>query len=193
MKAMRVAADNDLRHNVVVLPGPVARGRSHERGDSFRKGSVLKGIPRVCEDIGTMRDIAVAEYTGCRLHICHVSTRGSIEAIRRAKASGRRSYYRRDLSAPSRALARRYRKIRRDGEDQPAAQDERRRESPSLMADSDGTLDCLFRRTTRRTRTRRRAWRARRFAESGIIGLQTSFIWCLIRRLFMASTSTCRS
>lgn len=36
------------------------------------------------------RDIALAEKTGCQYHVCHVSTRESVELVRRAKARGLR-------------------------------------------------------------------------------------------------------
>lgn len=45
----------------------------------------LSGIPAAAEDVMTARDIALAEATGGRLHIMHVSTENSVEAIRRAK------------------------------------------------------------------------------------------------------------
>lgn len=48
----------------------------------------LRGIPRAAEDVMTVRDISLAEMTGCRLHIAHVSTRGAVELIRAAKARG---------------------------------------------------------------------------------------------------------
>jgi len=48
----------------------------------------LRGIPRAAEDVMTGRDIALAELTGCRLHIAHVSTSGSVSLIRAAKARG---------------------------------------------------------------------------------------------------------
>jgi len=48
----------------------------------------LKGIPWVAEDAATARDIMLAEFTGGRLHVAHVSTAGSVELIRRAKARG---------------------------------------------------------------------------------------------------------
>ncbi len=48
----------------------------------------LKGIPRVAEDIATVRDIMLAEYTGTPIHIAHVSTKGSVRIIREAKARG---------------------------------------------------------------------------------------------------------
>ena len=48
----------------------------------------LKGISRIAEDIPIMRDIFLAEYTGTGFHVTHVSTRGSVEIIREAKARG---------------------------------------------------------------------------------------------------------
>ena len=50
--------------------------------------SGLKGIPNACEEIIVARDIILAGLTGVRLHICHVSTAGSIQLIRRGKADG---------------------------------------------------------------------------------------------------------
>lgn len=43
---------------------------------------------RVAEDIITKRDIYLSEITGCKIHFSHVSTKGSIEAIREAKNKG---------------------------------------------------------------------------------------------------------
>jgi dihydroorotase len=48
----------------------------------------LRGIPRSAEDVMTARDISLAELTGCKLHIAHVSTAGSVRLIRDAKARG---------------------------------------------------------------------------------------------------------
>jgi dihydroorotase len=48
----------------------------------------LKGIPWVAEDAATARDIMLAEFTGGRLHVCHLSTHGSVELVRQAKARG---------------------------------------------------------------------------------------------------------
>ena len=45
----------------------------------------LSGIPAAAEDVMTSRDIALAEATGGRLHMMHVSTSGAVEIIRRAK------------------------------------------------------------------------------------------------------------
>ena len=46
----------------------------------------LRGIPRAAEDVMTARDLSLAELTGCRLHIAHVSTAGSVRMVRDAKA-----------------------------------------------------------------------------------------------------------
>ncbi len=48
----------------------------------------LKGIPWVAEDAATARDVMLAEFTGSRLHIAHVSTKGSVEILRTAKKRG---------------------------------------------------------------------------------------------------------
>ncbi|MCX8069568.1 MAG: dihydroorotase, partial [Thermodesulfovibrionales bacterium] len=48
----------------------------------------LKGIPRASEEIMIARDIALARLTGGRLHIAHVSTKWSVELIRKAKMEG---------------------------------------------------------------------------------------------------------
>ena len=48
----------------------------------------LKGIPNASEEIMVARDILLAQMTGARLHIAHVSTQGSVELVRRAKEKG---------------------------------------------------------------------------------------------------------
>jgi len=48
----------------------------------------LRGIPPACEEIGVARDILLAELTGCRVHLCHLSTRGSVELLRAARERG---------------------------------------------------------------------------------------------------------
>ncbi|MEW6145970.1 MAG: dihydroorotase [Thermodesulfobacteriota bacterium] len=48
----------------------------------------LSGIPAASEDVMVSRDITLAELTGTHLHICHVSTAGSVRLIRAAKGRG---------------------------------------------------------------------------------------------------------
>jgi len=62
-------------------------------GGSMNEGRVAremgyKGIPNAAESIMVMRDIALSELTGAPLHIAHVSTRESVQAIREAKKRG---------------------------------------------------------------------------------------------------------
>jgi dihydroorotase len=48
----------------------------------------LKGVPAAAEEIMVARDILLAELTGGHVHLCHMSTRGSVELIRRGKERG---------------------------------------------------------------------------------------------------------
>jgi dihydroorotase len=63
-----------------------AGGVMHEGTVSTRLG--LKGIPAAAEEIMVARDLLLAELTGGHVHLCHMSTRGSVELIRRAKERG---------------------------------------------------------------------------------------------------------
>lgn len=63
-------------------------GQMHEGYHSYSLG--LAGQPREAEEVIVARDIAVARLTGGRLHLCHLSSAGSIELVRRAKAEGLR-------------------------------------------------------------------------------------------------------
>jgi dihydroorotase len=48
----------------------------------------LKGIPAAAEEVMVSRDLILAKWTRARVHIAHVSTKGSVELIRRAKEEG---------------------------------------------------------------------------------------------------------
>ena len=48
----------------------------------------LRGWPAVAEEAIIARDVLLAEHVGSRLHVCHVSTAGSVEIIRWAKSRG---------------------------------------------------------------------------------------------------------
>ena len=63
------------------------------RGGSMNEGMMstrlgLIGIPNAAEDVCIARDLLLAELTGGRLHIQHVTTSGGVEMIRAAKARG---------------------------------------------------------------------------------------------------------
>ena len=58
----------------------------HEGAMSARLG--LAGWPAVAEEAIIARDVLLAEHVGSRLHVCHLSTAGSVDIIRWAKSRG---------------------------------------------------------------------------------------------------------
>lgn len=68
--------DPTLSHGCCMNEGPVAT----------RLG--LRGAPAVSESVIVERDIALAELTGGRVHIAHLSTAAAVDAVRRGKARG---------------------------------------------------------------------------------------------------------
>jgi dihydroorotase len=60
----------------------------HEGFHSYSLG--LAGQPREAEEVIVARDLALARLTGGRLHLCHLSSAGSVDMVRRAKAEGLR-------------------------------------------------------------------------------------------------------
>ncbi|NDE69344.1 MAG: dihydroorotase, partial [Microbacteriaceae bacterium] len=67
-------------------PNLTVNAQMNEGALSFELG--LTGWPQVAEEAIIARDVLLAEHVGSRLHICHVSTAGSVEIIRWAKARG---------------------------------------------------------------------------------------------------------
>ena len=63
-----------------------AGGVMHEGRWSLILG--LKGMPAAAEVMDAVRDCALAELTRAHVHLAHVSTRGAIDAVRRAKEQG---------------------------------------------------------------------------------------------------------
>lgn len=57
-----------------------------EGTQSVRLG--LHGMPAAAESVAVARDVQIAELTGCRLHIAHLSARASLDLVRAAKARG---------------------------------------------------------------------------------------------------------
>ena len=70
------AEDRTLVAGGVVNEGPV----------STRLG--LPGNPAIAEEVSITRDLMLARFTGAHLHVAHVSTRGGVEQIRRARERG---------------------------------------------------------------------------------------------------------
>ena len=67
---------NDLLHGGYIHDGEYARINGH------------KGICSASEYEQIARDLLLAEETGCKYHVCHISTKESVELIRQAKARG---------------------------------------------------------------------------------------------------------
>jgi dihydroorotase len=67
-------------------PSLTRDGVMHEGWVAARLG--LRGWPAAAEEAAVARDIALAALTGSRVHIAHVSTAGSVDLVRQAKARG---------------------------------------------------------------------------------------------------------
>ncbi len=61
-------------------------GHMHEGFVAYEMG--VKGRPAVAEDMAVARDLLLAEMTGGHIHIAHVSSKDTVDQIRRAKAKG---------------------------------------------------------------------------------------------------------
>jgi len=74
---------------IMVFPNDKALskgGQMHEGIESTKLG--MKGIPAIAEELQVNRDIQLAEFNQSTLHFLNVSTKESVEAIRKAKKSG---------------------------------------------------------------------------------------------------------
>ncbi|MGC8917073.1 MAG: dihydroorotase [Thermoanaerobaculum sp.] len=88
---MRRALEYSLLFDVPIVdhceePTLAAKGVMHEGAVATRLG--LRGIPAAAEEIMVWRNVILAELTGARVHVAHLSTKGSLEAVRAAKAKG---------------------------------------------------------------------------------------------------------
>ena len=88
---MRLAMDYIKRFRVPVVShcedeSLVGKGVVNEGVVSTRLG--MSGWPAAGEEVQVARDIRLCELTGCRLHLAHLSTAGSVELVRQAKAAG---------------------------------------------------------------------------------------------------------
>ena len=88
---MRLAMDYIKRFDLPVVSHCedvtlAGRGVVNEGVVSTRLG--LPGWPAAAEEVQVARDIRLAELTGCRLHLAHLSTAGSVALVRDAKARG---------------------------------------------------------------------------------------------------------
>ena len=88
---MRTALEYARAFNVPVAEH--CEDMSLARGGAMNEGIVsarlgLKGIPAEAEEIYVIRDILLARRTGGHIHLCHLSTKGSVELVRWGKERG---------------------------------------------------------------------------------------------------------
>ncbi|MCC6241385.1 MAG: dihydroorotase [Gemmatimonadaceae bacterium] len=88
---MRTALEYARAFNVPVAEH--CEDMSLARGGAMNEGVVsarlgLKGIPAEAEEIYVIRDILLARRTGGHIHLCHLSTKGSVELVRWGKERG---------------------------------------------------------------------------------------------------------
>ncbi len=81
-----VAADSIIAAHCEDMSLIPAGGAIHD--GAFAREHGIPGIPSESEWAPIARDVALAEETGCRYHVCHVSTKESVEIIRQAKQKG---------------------------------------------------------------------------------------------------------
>lgn len=87
LTAMKKAAQEDLaivahcEENTLIHKGSVHEGL-------FSQKHGINGIPSVCESVQIARDVLLAEAANCHYHVCHISTKESVRAVRDAKRAG---------------------------------------------------------------------------------------------------------
>jgi dihydroorotase len=90
-KVMRNAMDYARSLGIPVFTH--SEDKSLSAGGHVNEGPIssalgIPGMPPEAEEIGTVRDLTLAKLTGVRIHVCHVSCRGALKAIERAKKDG---------------------------------------------------------------------------------------------------------
>ena len=92
-RILRRALEYAAALNLVVIdhcedPQLAAGGVMHEGEWALRLG--LRGIPALAEELPVTRNVVMAALTGGRIHQAHLSTRGALDVVRRAKREGAR-------------------------------------------------------------------------------------------------------
>jgi len=88
---MRRALEYASNHKMLVISHSedASLSRNGAMNEGFLSTSMgLKGIPHIAEEIMVYRDLALANFTGCHLHLAHISTEESLNLIRQAKKNG---------------------------------------------------------------------------------------------------------
>jgi dihydroorotase len=153
-------------------------------GASMNEGPVstllgLSGAPAVAESIAVERDVLLAELTGGRLHIAHISAAASVDAVRRGKARGVRVT----------AEATPHHLLLTDDEVRKSEYDTATKMNPPLRSEADrqavlkglrdGTIDCIATDHAPHTSDDKKV--EFDHAAFGIVGLETAVGLCLDR------------
>jgi len=86
-EAMKKAAEQNMaivahcEDNSLIYGGAIHAG-------NYSQQSGIPGIPSICESVHIARDVLLAEAAGCHYHVCHISTKESVRAVRDAKRAG---------------------------------------------------------------------------------------------------------
>ncbi|MCD8328796.1 MAG: dihydroorotase [Ruminococcus sp.] len=143
-------------------------------GGIINKGEVshalgVKGMDRASEDYITAREIALAASCGARIHICHVSTKGSVNIIRAAKRDGVRVTCE---TAPHYFTFTDDKLLKRDADYRmnPPLREESDRKAIE-QAVIDGTIDCIVTDHAPHTAEEKADFLT---APNGVVGLETS-------------------
>lgn len=143
-------------------------------GGIINKGAVseqlgVKGMDRLSEDSITEREIALAKKTGCPVHIAHVSTKGAIDAIRRAKAEGVPVTCE---TCPHYFMLTEQELLKRDADYRmnPPLREESDRAAIEVAV-LDGTIDCIVTDHAPHSASEKRDFEK---APNGVVGLETS-------------------
>jgi dihydroorotase len=155
--------------------GLVGKGVMNEGPAATRLG--LKGVPGAAEEVMVLRDIALAELTGGRLHIAHLSSAGSVRAVREAKRRGLRV----TAEATPHHLTLSDEDVARSGYDTDFKMNPPLRSAADVRAVreglADGTIDCIA--TDHAPHTLVEKDLEFDVAANGIVGLETAFAVCL--------------
>jgi dihydroorotase len=155
-------------------------------GASMNEGPVstllgLRGVPAVAESLIVERDVLLAELTGGKVHIAHISTERSVDAVRRGKARGVRVT----------AEATPHHLLLTDQAVKDTEYDTSTKMNPPLRSEADrlallaglrdGTIDCIATDHAPHTLDDKRV--EYDHASFGIVGLETAVALCLDRLL----------
>ncbi len=171
---MRRALENAKKLDLPVISHSedlaLARYGAMNEGKIAKKLGIA-GIPNAAESIGVMRDIALCEFTGARLHIAHVSTREAADAIRQAKKRGANLTC--ETAPHYFTLTDEY--VLKAGTNAKMNPPLRSKEDVKAIRDalSDGTIDVIA--TDHAPHSKKEKSQKFEKAPNGIIGLETSF------------------